>query len=96
MSGSLARDEFTSGSDIDWMLLIDGQADPKHHDLYRLVDSRVRQLAVKSPGEEGTFGTMVFSHNLIHEIGGEDDTNLNLTRRSSLLLESEMEGRYLW
>lgn len=28
ISGSLARDEFTSGSDIDWTLLIDGQADP--------------------------------------------------------------------
>jgi len=26
--GSLARDEFTAGSDIDWTLLIDGSADP--------------------------------------------------------------------
>jgi predicted nucleotidyltransferase len=28
VSGSLARDEFTDGSDIDWTLLIDGLADP--------------------------------------------------------------------
>jgi predicted nucleotidyltransferase len=35
VSGSLARDEFTTGSDIDWTLLIDGSADPKHHDLLR-------------------------------------------------------------
>src|SRR5258708_12262549 len=27
--GSLARDEWTQ-SDVDWTLLIDGQADPKH------------------------------------------------------------------
>lgn len=31
---------------------------------------------------------MVFSHDLIHEIGGEDDTNRNTTRRLLLLLES--------
>jgi hypothetical protein len=36
---------------------------------------------------------MVFSHNLIHDIGGEDDTNLNLTRRALLLLESCAVGR---
>ena len=35
VSGSLARGEFTSGSDIDWTLLIDGSADPRHHDLFR-------------------------------------------------------------
>lgn len=33
VSGSLARDEFTEGSDIDWTLLIDGQANSAHHDL---------------------------------------------------------------
>src|SRR5437016_453796 len=28
--GSLAREEWTSGSDLDWTLLIDGQVDPAH------------------------------------------------------------------
>ena len=36
---------------------------------------------------------MVFSHNLVHEIGGEDDTNRNTTRRLLLLLESTPVGR---
>ncbi len=36
---------------------------------------------------------MVFSHGLIHEIGGEDDTNRNTTRRLLLLLESRTVGR---
>ena len=31
VSGSLARDEFTEGSDVDWTLLIDGQSDPGHY-----------------------------------------------------------------
>ena len=30
--GSLARREWTSGSDLDWTLLLDGPADPQHHD----------------------------------------------------------------
>lgn len=93
VSGSLARDEFTSGSDIDWTLLIDGSADPRHHDLFQEIDAKVKPLASKEPGAQGTFGSMVFSHDVIHEIGGEDDTNRNTTRRLLLLLESRAVGR---
>ena len=93
VSGSLARGEFTSGSDIDWTLLIDGSADPRHHDLFREIGMKVTPFASKEPGAEGTFGSMVFSHELIHEIGGEDDTNQNTTRRLLLLLESRALGR---
>jgi predicted nucleotidyltransferase len=93
VSGSLARDEFTSGSDIDWTLLIDGSADPRHHDVFREIGAKAGLLASKEPGAEGTFGSMVFSHDLIHEIGGEDDTNRNTTRRLLLLLESRAVGR---
>lgn len=91
--GSLARDEFTDGSDIDWTLLIDGSADPKHLELVRAVDEVVAGLAAKPTGREGTFGKMVFSHDLIHQIGGEDDTNRNTTQRILLLLESAVVGR---
>ncbi|HLE55539.1 MAG TPA: hypothetical protein VJB15_00505 [Rhodothermia bacterium] len=35
---------------------------------------------------------MTFSHELIHNIGGEEDTNRNLTRRLLLLLESVVVG----
>jgi predicted nucleotidyltransferase len=55
VSGSLARDEFTSGSDIDWTLLIDGSADPKHYDLFRKIGSVIDAMASKRPGPEGTF-----------------------------------------
>jgi predicted nucleotidyltransferase len=93
VSGSLARDEFTEGSDIDWTLLIDGSADPEHHSLYQEIGNKIRPLATKESGAEGLFGSMVFSHDLIHEIGGEDDTNRNTTRRLLLLLESRAVGR---
>lgn len=92
VSGSLARGEFTPDSDIDWTLLIDGQANPAHHDLVREIRTKIEKLQPKEPGREGTFGEMVFSHGLIHEIGGEDDTNKNTTRRLLLLLESRAVG----
>ncbi len=92
VSGSLARDEFTAGSDIDWTLLIDGLADPEHHVLVRRIRKLLQPLA-KPLGREGTFGEMVFSHDLIHQIGGEDDTNRNTRRRLLLLLESRAVGR---
>ncbi|HXP87773.1 MAG TPA: nucleotidyltransferase domain-containing protein [Bryobacteraceae bacterium] len=93
VSGSLARDEYTASSDIDWTLLIDGSADPKHYDLFGQVDTVMSGFAAKPAGREGTFEAMVFSHDLVHEIGGENDTNRNLTRRLLLLLESQVVGR---
>lgn len=93
VSGSLARDEFTVGSDIDWTLLIDGSADPHHQELLERIRPIIRHHAAKDPGREGTFGEMAFSHQLVHEIGGEDDTNRNTTRRLLLLLESTAVGR---
>ena len=93
VSGSLARGEFTSGSDIDWTLLVDGLSDAKHLDLTIEIGKTIQALAPKEVGQEKTFGTMVFSHDLVHQIGGEDDTNKNLTRRLLLLLESRAIGR---
>jgi hypothetical protein len=44
------------------------------------------------PGKSGVFGKMVGSHDLVHNIGGEDDLNSNTTRRVLLLLESPPIG----
>ena len=93
VSGSLARDEFTEGSDVDWTLLIDGQSDPGHYALTKKIGDVVRAMSAKPVGQEGTFGAMVFSHDLVHQIGGEDDTNRNTTRRLLLLLESQVVGK---
>ena len=104
VSGSLARDEFTpgpagdgsdkktEGSDVDWTLLVDGEADPQHLPAIQEIASELEELGFKPPGPTALFGGLVFSHQLVHVIGGEDDTNRNLTRRILLLLES----RALW
>jgi predicted nucleotidyltransferase len=93
VSGSLARDEFTEGRDIDWTLLIDCPADPQHYQITTQVKKIIKERAANPTGAEGTFSDMVFSHDLIHQIGGEDDTNRNTTRRLLLLLESAPLGR---
>ena len=93
VSGSLARDEFTRGSDIDWTLLIDGPADTNHQTVLERVANIIAKHAAKSTGQEKTFAQMAFSHDLVHQIGGEDDTNQNTTRRLLLLLESAVVGR---
>lgn len=91
--GSLARDEFTLGSDIDWALLIDGQSSPEHLDNALLIQKHVEQIEQRPPGREGTFGGVALSGELIHRIGGSDDSNRNTTQRILLLLESAAIGR---
>jgi predicted nucleotidyltransferase len=91
--GSLARDEFTDGSDVDWTLLVDGVADPKHLDLARQVKGILKSMEAKEPGQEGVFGNLAFSHDIVHQIGGEDDSNSNTTKRILLILESHPIGR---
>lgn len=85
--GSLARDEFTQGSDIDWTLLVDGTADPQHLQTSQRIAEVIAKKGRK-PGPTGIFGGLTFSHDLVHLIGGDQDTNKNTTRRVLLLLES--------
>jgi predicted nucleotidyltransferase len=91
--GSVGRFEVTDASDIDWILLIDGQADLAHQRRVLDIAGEVERLAKKKVGQEGTFGKMAFSHDLVQYIGGGDDTNANFTRRMLLLLESRPIGR---
>lgn len=91
--GSLARDEFTPGSDIDWTLLVDGFADTQHLSVARKIAEIVFVHSEKKVGPEATFGGTAWSHQLVHLIGGEDDTNKNTTQRILLLLESTVIGR---
>lgn len=86
--GSVARGEVTSQSDLDWILLIDGQSFPEHKLQQFEVERRLLEKRYIAPGSSGLFGTLVGSHELVHNIGGEDDLNSTTTRRVLLLLES--------
>jgi predicted nucleotidyltransferase len=95
--GSLARGEWTSGSDLDWTYLIDGEANSDHLAIVQQIQSVLQQKQNKQkfrpPGPTGTFGNMAFSHDIIHQIGGQNDTNKNTTWRILLLLESRAIGK---
>lgn len=86
--GSLARLEWTSGSDIDWTLLVDGIADAEHRASTRRIAGSIATAGYPPPGSEGIFGNMAFSHELVHHIGGQADSNRNTTQRILLLLEA--------
>lgn len=91
--GSLARGEFTPGSDVDWTFLVDGLVSPDHFEEANEIGRAIKKSVTKDPGREGSFGTMVFSHDLVHLIGGQDDSNTNTTRRCLMLLESVALGK---
>lgn len=91
--GSLARGERTAGSDLDWTLLIDGRTDKAHPRAAREIGARLVDADVRAPGPSGVFGNLAFSHPILHQIGGQDDTNRNTTQRILLLLESAAVGR---
>jgi len=91
--GSLARGEFTSGSDLDWTLLLDGRTDKAHHQAVRELCTLLQGAGAKAPGPSGVFGSVASSHPILHQIGGQDDTNHNTTQRILLLLESAAIGQ---
>jgi predicted nucleotidyltransferase len=91
--GSLARGEWTSKSDLDWTYLIDGEANSDHLKISQQIQRLFLREGYEEPGPTGTFGNMAFSHDIIHQIGGQHDTNKNTTQRILLLLESCTIGR---
>jgi hypothetical protein len=91
--GSLARGEYTKGSDLDWTLLIDGQADTAHYGAVGAITRILKREGFHEPGPTGVFGNVAFSHPILHQIGGQEDTNKLTTQRILLLLESGAIGR---
>jgi predicted nucleotidyltransferase len=93
--GSLARGEWTSARDLDWTYLIDGQANSDHLVIAQKIQKILKdhEERFRPPGQTGTFGNLAFSHDIIHQIGGHNDSNRNTTERILLLLESVAIGR---
>ncbi len=90
MVGSWGREEVTSGSDDDLIILVDGSVREAVRPSIGAIVQRISTGdSFKAPGPAGTFGDGVFSDELVNNIGLDRDTNRNLTRRMLLLLESE-------
>ncbi|HEY3865328.1 MAG TPA: hypothetical protein VGL54_04495, partial [Solirubrobacteraceae bacterium] len=84
LMGSWGRSEVTSGSDDDFMLLVRGDM---HKDV-RPSKVEVETILDRAPGDQGIFGAPVSSRLIIENIGLEEDSNNNLSRRMLFLLES--------
>ncbi|MEP0953187.1 MAG: hypothetical protein ABJG96_14705 [Paracoccaceae bacterium] len=90
VNGSVARRETTSGSDVDLFFLGLDEAEltslQSKQDIYR---ARLRDAEIKMPAHGGVFDEPLLANELCETIGGDDDTNLFITRRMLFLLEGE-------
>lgn len=84
LMGSWGRAEVTSGSDDDFMVLVDGA---ERSEVDPTID-QVKTVLDQAPGDQGLFGEPVYCDSLVENIGLDRDDNRNLTRRMLFLLES--------
>ena len=85
--GSFARREASAQSDIDYVMVSDGKE--MAPDLSERVRTEIGSIVPNSPSEDGAFGEPVNRRDILANIGGDDDSNRNITRRILLLLEGE-------
>ncbi len=89
VNGSLARREFTSGSDVDYFILkIDGSKADDAADQNAFRDA-LGAAGFKMPSAGGVFERTFLTSALLGPIGGDNDHNETLTRRMLFLLEGE-------
>ena len=85
--GSYARREASENSDMDFFILSsDTNGDPSLLDKVRCA---IKEMVPNEPSESGAFGGSVHREKMLGNIGGNDDTNRNMTRRILFLLEGE-------
>jgi hypothetical protein len=89
VNGSVARREYTSGSDVDHFFLsaatepVDISCDEE------AFCAKLKERGLKMPAAGGVFEGALPVENLLRPIGGNDDSNKTLTRRMLFLLEGE-------
>lgn len=87
INGSFARREASAGSDVDFYIVT------RSHDLRpqwaEKVKSAIEKIVPIGPAEDGAFYHVEQRETLLSNIGGNQDSNPNITRRMLLLLEGE-------
>ena len=85
--GSYARREASGHSDIDFLMV--SKDSEKDHSLVKDVRSEIEKVVPNAPSKNGAFGVAVDRGEILDNIGGDNDSNRNITRRILLLLEGE-------
>lgn len=107
--GSLARREYTLGSDIDWLVVVNAM--PEHPAAARNLVVRVKECVskeaakegsgAKDPGTSGLFGRATGLFDIIERVGLQDDTNqthsmrMEIVHESVSLLDPQLHARIL-
>lgn len=92
VNGSVARREYTSGSDIDHFFLstvCDNCNQINVSDDEKAFREALEKRDLKMPASGGVFEGALYQGQLLYPIGGDADTNKTLTRRMLFLLEGE-------
>lgn len=87
INGSFARREASPGSDVDFYIV--SQSGEEKPDWVDAVKAAIEKVVPIVPAEDGAFYHVEPAETLIKNIGGEHDSNPNITRRMLLLLEGE-------
>lgn len=85
--GSYARREASAGSDIDFFVVSNLGTDQP--EWYQSAVDAIHSIVPNDPAKGGAFGGVELRKSLIQNIGGQKDTNDNLTRRMLILLEGD-------
>ena len=88
--GSFARREASEQSDIDFSIISDQEH--KDSDLIDTIRTRIDSVVPAGPASDGVFGNEVERAEILSNIGGQDDSNANITHRVLILLEGEWLG----
>lgn len=90
--GSIAREEASTASDLDYLVITHGLLDDPGAGVQEVIEAleqlRDDELGLEAPGGTGIFGKLVAAPDLVERVGLEDDTNPHHTRRILLLTES--------
>ena len=89
INGSYARREASAGSDIDFYIVTREAQSVETPAWVADVRAAIEKIVPIEPAEDGAFAKLEPRDTLLHNIGGDHDSNQNITRRMLLLLEGE-------
>lgn len=88
--GSYARREASENSDLDYFVISKDRAvTASNAPWFPGAQKLIKEIVPKSAAAGGAFGAIVQHDEMLHDIGGDSDTNGKITRRMLLLLEGE-------
>lgn len=93
VNGSYARGEASSESDFDYLVIFPGRLSKSNKDAAtRRIAATVKRIIGKLPSKGGVFESPITVGDLTKDIGGQDDTNKDITHRILFLTEGRPLG----